>query len=254
MSNINISVFFVTLNEIEKISEAIRSVSSLHEIIVVDSGSTDGTVEAAESLGAKVIHQDWLGFAKQKAFALEQCTNEWCLNLDGDEVVPPDTLAEIRSLIETNRCDLIRLPIEDIFMGEPMHPWSRKRSIIRVFKKSLVEYPLDRLVHENIVSKGKVVNSQHGLVHFGYDSLHTLMEKQNNYAYLMAKTKFVRGKTPSILKLCLVFPFTFLKVFVLRRLFLSGTRGFIQAKIEAMYAFLKEASLYEQQRLRKVSR
>lgn len=246
--NSNISVFIVTLNEAEHIAEAIKSVASLDEVIVVDSGSSDGTVEIAESLGARVIHQDWLGFARQKSFALEQCRNEWCINLDGDEIIPPEMLAEIQEMIDQCQCDLIRFRIEDMFMGSPMHPSSRKRSIIRAFKKSMVRYPLERRVHENIISDGRVQTTKHRLIHWGYNDLHTFMDKNSKYARLGAEDKFARGKRASILKLVLVFPLTFFKVYLLRKLFLSGTRGLVQSYVEAMYAFLKEANLYQLQR------
>jgi len=251
MSEAKISAYFITLNEASTIEQALTSVASLDEVIVVDSGSTDGTIEIAEKLGARVVHQTWLGFAQQKAFALELCRNEWCLNLDGDEVLPVETLQAIQSLVASDRCDVIRMPIEDVFMGDKMHPKSRKRSIIRVFKRSHVEYPLDRLVHENVKTTGRVASCRECILHYGYDSLSVFMSKQNKYAQLAAQSKFSRGKKPSRAKLALVFVFTFIKVFFFRRLFLSGARGLIQANIEAMYAFLKESYLYEARRLSK---
>ncbi|MFL0799536.1 MAG: glycosyltransferase family 2 protein [Agarilytica sp.] len=251
MTDLKISAFLVTLNESNTIAEAIKSVIELDEVIVVDSGSSDGTIEIAESLGAKVIHQEWLGFAKQKSFALEQCRNEWCINLDGDETIPLTTLTEIKTLIGTSTCDTIRIPIEDYVLGAPMHRLSRKRSIVRAFKKSMVSYPLDRMVHENIVSTGIEATISSRIIHYGYDDLYTFMEKQNKYARLSALSKFQKGKKASISKLSLVFIFTFIKVYFFRRLFLSGARGLIQSTIEAMYAFLKESYLYAENRKQK---
>ncbi len=251
MAKVKISVFFVTLNEAQTIEAAIRSVAGVDEIVVVDSGSSDGTVDICQRLGAKVIHQEWMGFAKQKAFALEQCRNEWCFNLDGDEVVTAGALAEIQGLVENDQCDLIRLPFEDVFMSAPMHHLSRKRSIIRVFKKSKASYPTDKTVHENVISRGRVLKIKNHIIHYGYCDAATLMDKQNKYSSLGAQDKFKKGKRASRLKLLLVFPLIFLKCFLLRKLFLSGTRGFIQAYIEAMYAFLKEAKLYELEYLEK---
>ena len=93
MSQTPISVFLITLNEAATLDEVLSAVSQFDEIIVVDSGSTDDTVSIARRHGAKVIHQPWLGFARQKAFAMQFCRNNWCFNIDGDEVVP-DTLVE----------------------------------------------------------------------------------------------------------------------------------------------------------------
>ncbi|MEE4202350.1 MAG: glycosyltransferase family 2 protein [Halieaceae bacterium] len=243
-----VSVYIVTLNEAAHLAETLHSVRDFDEIIVVDSGSDDGTVDIAHRHGARVIHQQWLGYAQQKSFALQQCRNEWCLNLDGDEVLPPEMLDELLSLISSDACDAVRLRIEDIFMGAPMHPWSRKRSIVRCFKKSLVHYPTNRRVHENIVCSGKTVTTKSCLLHYGYDDVQTFSSKYMSYARLKAMDKFDRGKRASLLKLLLIFPLSFIKVYILRRMLLSGTRGLIQAYIEAMYALMKEAYLYQLER------
>lgn len=245
MFKTKISVFLVTLNEANTIADAIKSVSELDEVIVVDSGSTDGTVEIATRLGAKVVHQEWLGFSMQKDFALSLCSNQWCFNLDGDEVLSPEALNEIREIVESQASDALRVPFEDIFMGKPMHPKAAKRSIVRVFNKEKITYPKDRLVHENVLVAGKEARSNICIEHFGYESVEKLMDKQNKYSSLGATQKHLRNKQASIFKLALVFPLTWFKSFVLRKHFLSGTRGFIHAYVDAMYAFLKEAKLYE---------
>lgn len=245
MSEKKISVYFITFNEARTIEAAIRAVNELDEIIVVDSGSTDGTQEIAECLGARVFHQDWMGFAKQKALALSLCSNDWCFNLDGDEIVSNQALTEIRSLVQESSADAIRVPFEDIFMGLEMHPKSAKRSIVRVFDKTCVHYPKDRLVHENVIVDGREVRSNVNISHYGYETVEKLMEKQNTYSSLGAKQKFSKNQKASIVKLISIFPLILIKAFFIRKLFLSGTRGLIQAYIEAMYAFLKEAKLYE---------
>ncbi|MBD1389086.1 glycosyltransferase family 2 protein [Neiella sp. HB171785] len=240
-----ISVFIITFNEIDHIEQAIRSVQHLDEVIVVDSGSTDGTVEAAQALGATVVHQDWLGYAKQKHFAMQLCRNQWCFNLDGDEVVPAQVLDEIVALIKTDQCDAIRVRFEDYFIGGPMHPSSHKRSIVRVYKKDKIEFPLHKAVHENVSVNGKVARIKGCINHYGYDSVAKLVGKQNKYSSLRAEEKYAAGKRSRLAKLWLVMPIIFLKSYFLRRMFLSGRRGFIHAVVEAMYAFLKEAKLLE---------
>lgn len=245
MFETKISVFFITLNEASTIRAAIEAVQALDEIIVVDSGSTDGTVEIARELGAKVVHQDWLGFAKQKAYALSLCRHQWCFNLDGDEVISQEALTEIRTLIEVRDIDAIRVPFEDVFMGRSMHRKSKKRSIVRVFKKHSVCYPEDRLVHENVMVAGTEVKTKVNIDHYGYASVEQFMAKQNTYSSLGAQQKFMRNKKASVAKLLFVFPVMLFKAYFLRKLYLSGVRGLIQAHVEAMYAFLKEAKLYE---------
>ena len=243
-----ISVFFVTLNESRTIGEAVRSVASLDEVIVVDSGSTDDTVNIARQEGARVIQKEWAGFSKQKSYAMGLCRNEWCFNLDGDEVVPSALLDEILVLVSSGEWDLIRLQIEDIFMGAPMHLKSRKRKIIRVFRKSLVSYPDQRQVHENLIGSGKTITTSERLIHWGYNDLGVYATKQMRYARLRAIDKQKSGIRASGFKLLAIFPITFLKVYLFRGLWWSGRRGIVQSAIEAFYSFMKEAYLMDIQR------
>lgn len=246
MSSPSISVYLITLNEAATIRQSIESVKPyVDEVILVDSGSSDQTVAIAESLGAKVIRQTWLGFSAQKEFAMQQCAHNWVFNLDGDEVVPQSVMEEIIDLIASHSCDAIRVNFEDIFMQQPMHTNSHKRSIVRVFKKDKVRYPRDRLVHENVLVDGTIKTIAGCLLHYGYADVETLMSKQNKYSGLSALEKHQKGKKASLAKLFCVFPVMFFKEYILRKMFLSGVRGFIHAMISAMYAFLKEAKLYQ---------
>jgi glycosyltransferase involved in cell wall biosynthesis len=242
-----ISVFMITLNEAQYIQEALNSVQSFAEIIVVDSGSTDGTQQIAKSMGARVIHQDWLGFAKQKEFAMSKCKHDWVLNLDADEVLSEQLTFSIQEAVDNRQADAFRLSFDDLFWGTPMSSLSRNRSIVRVFRKDAVCYPTTRKVHENVqLMTGMKETYLPSLVkHYGYDSVHVLMEKQNKYSLLKAQEKMENGKKPSLFKLLTIFPFTFIKSWIFRGMIFSGKRGFVQAHIEAMYAFLKEAKLYE---------
>ena len=243
--NTPISVFLVTCNEEQALAEVLASVAMFDEIVVVDSGSTDATVEIAKEHGARVLHQSWLGFAKQKQFAMQACRNEWCFNLDGDEVVPEKVARAIQQQVNAGQASGLRVFFEDLFLGAPMHPSAHKRSIVRVFQKSKTQYPMDRLVHENVRIEGNVERVPGCITHYGYNDLATYMAKQNRYSSLGAQEKFARGKAWSALKLTLVFPVMFIKEYILRKHFLSGFRGLVHASIDAMYAFLKEAKLYE---------
>lgn len=253
MSNTPISVFIITLNEAQHIAEVIESARQFDEVVVVDSGSTDETVAIAEGLGAKVFHRNWLGFAKQKNHAMGLCQNQWVFNLDGDEILPKDVADSIQSLVDQDKADALRIYFEDIFWGNTMSPNSAKRSIVRVYKKDKVSFPLNRLVHENVELKegAKELNVPGLVAHYGYGDTRLLMDKQNSYSSLKAQEKFNKGKRPSLLKLFLIFPLYFFKCYVLRKMFLSGRRGLVHAMIESMYAFLKEAKLFELYYLKK---
>ncbi|MCW8093462.1 glycosyltransferase family 2 protein [Alteromonas sp. ASW11-130] len=246
-SSTPISVFFVTLNEAEHIKEALQSVKSFDEIIVVDSGSTDGTQDIVKEYGAKLVHKTWLGFAKQKAYAMSLCKNNWVLNLDGDEIVPEDMVANIQRAVNSGHADAYRLSFEDVFWQQPMSAKSAKRSIVRLYKKTHAAFPLDRLVHENVqlIEGAKEAKINGKILHYGYDTTHKLVTKQNSYSSLKAEEKAMKGKRPSLLKLIFIFPIMFAKTYFLRRMILSGRRGLVHAVVESMYAFLKEAKLHE---------
>lgn len=242
-----LSVYIITKNEAEHIAEVLDAVSFANDIVVVDSGSTDLTTEIAQAKGARVVFNEWAGFAKQKSFAMQQCKHDWVLNLDGDEVLSKEGAEAIVSIVENPQADCFRLRFEDMFWGTAMSKNSAKRSIVRLFRRNQISYPFDRKVHENVIlPKGACVDYVPGLVtHFGYESTECLMEKQNCYSSLKAAEKFEKGKSPSLIKLITIFPLTFFKSFFLKRMFLSGVRGLVHAHIEAMYAFLKEAKLFE---------
>lgn len=242
-----ISAFLVTHNEARHIGAVLDALQVFDEIVLVDSGSTDGTVDIAKSKGARVVMQPWLGFARQKEFALELCRNQWVINVDGDEIVPAVLATEIQQRVDDGKAEAMRLYFEDVFWSEPMSPYSAKRSIVRVFKKGNASYPLDRRVHENLKlsSDAREITVPGLVTHFGYATTEKLMSKQNQYSSLKAQEKFDKGRKPSLLKLSLIFPLTFIKSYFLQRMFLSGKRGLVYAHIEAMYAFLKEAKLFE---------
>lgn len=127
-----LSVFIIARNEADRLGATIRAVRDLtDDLIVVDSGSTDGTQALAESLGARVIHHDWPGYGPQKRFAEEQCRHAWLLNLDADEVVPDTLAGEIRALFAKGEPahPAWRIGIAEIFPGEAKPHPSPTRSI-----------------------------------------------------------------------------------------------------------------------------
>ena len=237
------SVFIVCCNEEVNIARAISSVSGFDEIVVVDSGSTDHTIQIARDLGAVVIERAWGGFADQKAFAMECCSHEWCLNIDADEMLSNALRDEVFEVLQRAGAVAYDVSINDVIADKPLHRWSRKRSIVRLFKKHCVRYPLDRSVHENVSVDGRVGRLKSEIVHYGYNDVMTYFAKHVRYAELRAGDKAGKGAKGSAVKLLLIFPFVFIKVFLFRGLLFSGWRGLIVAANESFYAFAKEAYL-----------
>lgn len=240
------SVYIITLNCEQTLANTLSSVADFAEIILVDSGSTDKTIDIAQAFNCTIYHQEWLGFAKQKQLALSYCQHEWVLNVDGDEVVSPQLKQEIIACISANTVDGLDIPIEDYFLGFPPDKHSKFNYRTRFFRKSKGGYDLDVEVHESISVKGQVTRTKGTIQHYGENSVFVKVTKGNQYSELKAIEKFKKGKKYSVLKLVLVIPLTFIKSYFLRRAVLNGKRGFIVSVLNSYYAFLKEAKLYEQ--------
>ncbi len=246
MTKLNCSVFIITKNEQEHIARAIKSCAEFSEVIVVDSGSTDKTIAIAKSLGAKVIFNEWPGYAKQKQFAMLQCRNDWVLNLDADEELTPELIERFAKVIEQDDADYVRCYRNDRFIDRFFSDVIHKPNNHRLFKKQSAQYRVNDLVHEGPDFKGKELKINQAFNHYGYNEIETLTDKYNLYSSLRAEERFKKGKKSSPLKLFTIAFLTFIKVYFIQRYFLGGVRGFIYAQQSAYYAFMKEAKLFEQ--------
>jgi glycosyltransferase involved in cell wall biosynthesis len=244
-----VSVFIITKNEEEHIEKTLKSVSLFDEVILVDSGSTDSTLDIAKRYGAKIYTHSWQGYAKQKQYAMSLCSNEWVLNLDGDEQVNPSLINAFKEIIEQDKADSVRFWRNDIFIDKPLSTWSKKPNNHRLYKRSKSFFDDSRLAHESATVNGKEIFINETFDHFGYGSIETLTTKNNNYSSLKANEKFAKGKRYSNLKLITIFPLVFIKEYFFQRKIFSGKRGFILAIMGAYYAFIKEAKLFENHQL-----
>lgn len=241
------SVYIVTLNCEPWLQRVLTSVRDFAEVIILDSGSTDRTWEIAQSFpNVRIRHQDWQGYAAQKSLALAECSQPWVLNLDGDEVLSDGLREDIIKVIAKDKIDALNTPIRDVFMGRINHPWAKANAKIRFFRRELGGYDQGIAVHEAVEVKGRVELAKDDILHYGDEGIAGKIDKINAYSSLKSEEKDGRGKSPSPIKLLTVMPLTFLKSYIFRRNFLNGWRGFIGSVINAFYAFLKEAKLYEQ--------
>lgn len=240
------SVYIVTLNCAQWLQRTLSSVQDFDEVIILDSGSTDATYEiASEFSNTRISHQDWQGYAKQKSLALAQCRNDWVLNLDGDETLSDELKQEIVATIQNDKIDALETPINDVFLGLANSKHTKKHAKIRFFRRSAGQYDLDHQVHEQVLVNGIVQRAQGDIYHYGESSIFIKVEKNNQYSNLKALEKYKKAKRASIIKLVMIMPLTFFKSYILRRSFLNGWRGFVNSMVNAFYAFLKEAKLFE---------
>ncbi|WP_223670974.1 glycosyltransferase family 2 protein [Kangiella shandongensis] len=246
MNKISVSVFIIVQNEERHIGRVLDSCQDFAEIIVVDSGSTDNTISIAKSKGAKVIHNDWPGYARQKHYAMGLCQHEWVLNLDADEELTKAFIEEIKRFTsEQHHYVALKCRRNDLFIGKFFSKLTRLPTNTRLFKKQFVQYHIDNLVHEGPRINGKLKNTSKYFNHYGYADITQLTDKYNKYSSLKAAEKYQKGKQPSILKLLLIYPLEFIRNYLIYRYCFSGLRGFIFSHLSAYYALLKEAKLFE---------
>ena len=254
MSPLPLSIFIIVKNEADRIGETIRAVRDLtDDLVVVDSGSEDGTREVAAALGARVISNPWPGYGPQKRFAEEQCRHDWLLNVDADEVVPPALNAEIRALFEGREPprDAYRIGIAEIFPGEARpHPLAYTLTPVRLYRKSRGRYS-PSLVHDRVELAPDVRPARlRGIIHhFSVRSLGDQIEKLNRYSDQQAEDLEVRGVTIPTWRVMFEFPAAFLKAYVGRRHALRGTYGFLTAMNYAISRHLRIAKHYERRRV-----
>ena len=241
---IKASVYIICKNEEKHIKRVLESVKEFAEIIIVDSGSIDNTLEIAKNYTDNIYHQEWMGFAKQKEYARSLCSNEWVLNLDADEELTIELKNEIISTINENKIDGLNIKISSLYLGKFNSEKSKFNRRIRFFRKDLGYYP-DKLVHESIIVNGKIKKAKGFIYDYGTIDLKTHLDKINAYSSLRAEEKFEKNKKSSLFKLLFVFPLAFFKSYIIKRSFLNGTRGFIASMNNSFYAYLKEAKLYE---------
>lgn len=240
-----ISVFVVTFNEETHLARLLASVTNFNEIVIVDSGSSDNTLKIAEQYGATVYHQEWLGFAKQKQYAMSLCSNEWVLNLDADEALNTQIISQISHVIQYGSADSIRFRRNDIFINKKSSLLTKLPKNRRLYKKSKAHFDSSVLVHETATIEGKEVLINEPFDHYGYNNISKLTDKNNQYSGLKALEKYQKCQTSSTAKLLYIFPFAVFKELIFQRQIFNGRRGLIKSIISAYYAFSKEAKLFE---------
>lgn len=252
-----LSAFIITLNEADYLGPCLDSLRSCAQIVVVDSGSTDGTLDLvreriADGWPIDLVERHWPGYAAQKQFALEQCTQPWCLNIDADERLDAALQKALPDLLDAPQ-DIVgwRLARRPFLIGYGYTPESaRERSCLRLIRRGQGAYDLTLKVHEAIKPEGKVRSSRRGsLLHFRPLPLDEQILKENKYSSLKADMHMERGVRPRLHKLLLSPPLYFLRLYFRTGLWRCGRQGYIQAMTGAVYAFMTEAKKFERQAL-----
>ncbi|MET3891201.1 glycosyltransferase involved in cell wall biosynthesis [Bosea sp. OAE506] len=245
-----LSIFIIARDEADRIGRTIEAVRGLSDdIVLVDSGSTDGTQAVAERLGARVLFNPWPGYGQQKRFAEEQCRHDWLLNIDADEVVPSDLAAEIAVLFAGTgpAADAYEIRIAEIFPGEPApHRFAYALAPVRLYRKDKGRYSPSP-VHDRVdlVPGARVARLKGTVHHYSVRSLGEQMSKLNSYSDAQADDLDRRRQSLSVFRLAVEFPANFIKAYIGRRHALRGVYGFMTAMNYAFYRYLRVAKHWE---------
>ena len=242
------SVAIITLNAATQLEACLQSVRFADDIVVVDSGSTDGTQALAERYGARVIDQTWLGFGPQKQFAVNAARHDWVLCLDADERVTPELQAAIEHTLTQPTNSAYRFARCNRFLGrylkhgEGYPDWS-----LRLFDRQQARWSNDA-VHEKVVANGIVGTLQGDLLHDSAETLAAYLTKQNRYTTLAAEMALQAGKRASFGRIVFSPIIRFIKFYLIRQGFRDGLPGLIHIAIGCMNSFIKYAKMLERQK------
>ncbi|WP_436641405.1 glycosyltransferase family 2 protein [Microbaculum sp. FT89] len=244
-----LSCFIIAVNEADRIGPVIESVIGwVDEVVVVDSGSTDGTQDLAAKLGARVIHHDWPGFGPQKRYGEDQCRNDWVLNLDADEVMSEALIREIRTLFEhgTPPHPFYRFRLRLVYPGDTRpRLWADYHNYVRLYDRRAGRFA-DSLVHDTVQTGGVTPIQLRGDAwHYSYRSFGFLVEKLNSYSDLQAKSIKKQSRMALTLRLPFEFPLAFVKYYLFRRHITGGRKGFAFAMINSFFRFLRIVKLLD---------
>jgi len=245
-----LSVVLVVHNAEAQLPACLASVPFADEVVVVDSGSSDGTAACAGQHGARVLQRDWMGFGLQKQFAVAQARNDWVLCLDADERVSPELERSIRAALEAPVAPVYRMRRRNRFLGrwlshgEGYPDWST-----RMFDRRNAAWS-DDPVHEKVLYSVTPGTLAGDLLHESAEDIANYLQKQNRYSTLAAQQLFERGHNGGAFQLVLS-PFVrFTKFYILRLGFLDGLPGLVHTSIGCASSFMKYAKLIELTRTR----
>tara|TARA_B100001142_G_scaffold96570_1_gene98443 strand:- start:504 stop:1259 length:756 start_codon:yes stop_codon:yes gene_type:complete len=248
-SKLPISCFIIAKNEADRISKTIESVIDIvDEVIVIDSGSTDGTQNLVKELGCKVFFNKWSGYGPQKRFG-EDCTkNEWLLNLDADEYLSHEIKSEILQTFENNNDNYKFFSMK----VTPIYPnWKKPRLLsashqcVRLYSKSFGRFS-DSPVHDSVQTNNlNIFYFKNPIFHNSVRSFKHLIEKEKSYIQLQSKSITNKNKIFLFLRIFVEFPLAFIKYYIIRRHFTGALTGLITALILAYYRWKRVIALFK---------
>jgi glycosyltransferase involved in cell wall biosynthesis len=242
-----LSAVLITRNAAAVLEPCLDSLAFADEVVIVDSSSSDGTPELAARKGARVVQKEWLGFGRQKQFAVEQASHDWVLCLDADERVSPELARSIESALIAPVSPVYRMARRNRFLGRWLaHGEGYPDWTVRLFHRAHASWSNDE-VHEAVLTTAEVGRLDGDLLHDSADDLSTYMAKQNRYSSLHAHALYDQGVRAGYWRLAASPLMRFVKFYFLRLGFLDGGPGFAHIVIGCNNTFHKYLKLIELQ-------
>lgn len=242
----SISVIIIAKNESRNIARCLRSVAHwVDEIIVLDSGSTDNTVEICRRYTPQVYATDWPGYGPQKQRALALAKGEWVLSLDADEWIRPSLRKEIQLTIQKGQFHGYYLPRLTMYCGHfQKYGDAAKDKVLRLFLHDKGQFTSD-LVHEKIICAGPVGVLQNPLLHNAYRSYDEWASQMHHYALLTARVRFNKGRRSNPAKAWISSIWIFFRSYIWRQGFRDGQIGYLFAKLNAISSYQRNMELWK---------
>ena len=243
-----LSAVLTTRNAAHLLERCLDSLAFADEIVVIDSASSDGTAELAARRGARVVQKDWLGYGRQKQFAVEQARHDWVLCIDPEEVVSPELAGSIREALAAPAAGVYRMARRNRFLGswlshgEGYPDWSP-----RLFNRLNARWS-DDMVYEKVLFALTPGTLRGDLLRDAHEDIAAYIARQNLYTTLAARQARESGRSASLLHLLFSPVVRFLKFYVLRLGFLDGLPGLVHISIGCMNSYMKHAKLLEMER------
>ncbi|MCG8473825.1 MAG: glycosyltransferase family 2 protein [Desulfobacterales bacterium] len=240
-----ISAVIIAKNEELNLEKCLKSLSWADEIVVVDSGSQDRTIEIAKAHGARVIETPWLGFGKTKQFAVESASHDWVFSIDADEVVTEALQKDILSCAGSGDVGGYRVQRLSFYLGRAIRfsGW-RSDAPLRLFDRRLGRFN-DKMVHESVEMGAPVGMIRSQMLHYTYPTIASHLAKIESYSGLGALQQFEKGKKINLFSAAMHGAGKFLKMYVFQLGFLDGKEGFILSVISSFGVALKYFKLWE---------
>ena len=240
----SISAFLIVLNEEKKIVRTLESLKWADEIVIVDGGSIDHTVNLCKENGAKVFNRPFDNFANQKNYAVSLTQHEWVFSIDADEIVTKELAEEIKqAATPDNPHNAYQMKRINYFLGKRLRFGSQGSEwVLRIFRKKSAKFK--GIIHETVQSEGKVGKLNHSLLHYSTETLKDYSKKLDLYVALEVRQMMETQNFPSLFKILFSPPAKWVKDYVLLGGLLDGQTGLLYHSLSCYYNWLKNFKGY----------